>query len=610
MSNVLRFRLVAVLFFLISLHVTLPGQIFRNLPRRVERQAVAASSADAKIQLQRLTNDIKANPRKIAESDLIRSQRLLLDAVNDLQRRLPREFNRAEANDWNTTFQLAELKATLTNTTPDPAILEAVQNAFYSDKEGVRWITFEPLGTALRRYQTVAQMLEDNRYERRLNSVCDNLVNFIELYTEGRDPGYFVALSEAVIWLDDISFIEPRAARLAELTRIACAGVNLRLQVGSDLLAAGFQRTIDEELDIDEMILKSKVVGSGTLSGSSTAELVSASNRVIIRVLADTVMETHTDGSQSMVTLKNHTTGTLRGEKQILLSADAVTTTPARSRANLQARLSDVRINAGPLLRLVARSQIEPRSEDSLEEAALRAERRMNRRMNDQIDPKVAELNEKYQKIRDMLIKTGLFPRVWNLSSTPQRIDWSILLGNSYQPSAPTPAPALNPTNGLAVQVHQSALNNMLAIALSGRMIDEERLTKRIEEFMDETPEFLQRKSEETPAKVSFGRRAPVDVLFMDNKVRVVIRLNDIQVMDSVARSFTISVEYQIKMESLDGQGFVILEQTEAEALPTGFNPESGATLSATQTIIRSYLMRRLEALPKRQEAKVLDLGG
>ena len=606
MSNVLRLRLLAVLFLLVSLQLPVFGQkLFSNLSRRAERQPAVSSPTEVKAQLQRLTTEIKANPRQITESDRNRCQRLLLDAVIDLQRRLPREFDRASANDWSTTFQLAELRATLGQRTPNPEILESVQNAFLSAKEGILWVQFDGLRTALRRYQTVAQMLAENNYEARLTRICDSLAEWTETYGEGRNPLYFVTLTGAAVWLEDISFFDPRAARLAELMRVACSGVNVRLQVSKDFASAGFIQEIEEALEIDEVLLGAKVIGNGTLSGKSSAELVPSPNRVTIKIIADATVDTQTDGSRSPVTFKNYTTGTLRGEKQILFSAEAISTTPARSRANLNAQLSDVRINAGPLVRLIARSQIEPRREDSLEEASRRAERRMNVQMNEQIDSSIAELNGKYQKIRTAATKTGLFPRVWNLSNTTEQIDWSILLGDRYQPSAPISAPALSPTNGLVVQVHQSAFNNMLTILLAGRSIDEERFSERITEFLEETPEFLQRKTDESPAKVSFDGRVPVDVLFVDNKIRVVVRLTDIQAMDNAGRSFTISVEYQIKMEN----GTIVLERTEAEAFPAGFRPGTD-TLSTAQTIIRTYLMRRLEALPKRHVAEALDLGG
>jgi len=643
MSYALRLRFAAVLILLVSLSTTLFGQgRFRNVPRRVERPTVeqqaverqpverrtverqpverrtverqpvvsSLSPADAKVQLQRLTDEVKADPRQITASDLDRCQKSLLDAVNTLQTRLSREFNRTTANDWRTTLQLAELRAALAKGTPDPEILESVQDVLYSDKEGVRWILFDPLRTALRRYQNVAKMLSEENYEKPWTNICDNLVKYIETYSEGRDPGYLIALSDVMVWLDDVSLFEPRAARLASLMRAACAGVNVRLQAGSDLVVAGFQKKIDETLDISDTILGTKVVGDGVLVGTSSAELVKSSQKATIKVLADAMLETNTDGSQAMVRVKNHTTGTLRGEKQIIFTAEGITTTPAHSKADLKAEISDVKINAGPLVSRVARGQIDSRKQASQAEAARRAERRMNTRMNERIDPNIADLDKKYQKIRDALNKTGLFPRVWNLSSTTGQIDWAILLGNTYQPSAPMSAPGFQPSNGLSVQVHQSAFNNMLAILLAGRFIDEERFSERITEFLGETPKFLELKTDDTPAKVSFGQGAPVDVRFIDDKIRVVVKLDDIQVMDNVGRSFTISVEYRIKMEQREGRDLVVLEQTEAEAFPTRYKPDSGTSLSAPQTIIRSYLLRRLEALPKRQEAEPLTLGG
>ena len=626
MSNILRFRLAIVLLLLVALQlpvfgqrlfsrrtvrqpdVTTPAPTTETTPsRRTTRQPVVTtlSPADAKVQLQQLSSELKANPRAVTESDLTRCQRLLLDAVTDLQRRLPREFDRETASDWSSTFQLAELRATLGQRNPNPEIIDASQSAFLSDKEGIRWVTFDGLRIALRRYQVVAQMLKEGSYEARLTSVCDNLVEFIETYNEGYNPLYFVTLGNAVTWLDDIGLFDTRAARLAELTRVAFSGVNVRLQLGSDFVVAGFVQEFEEELDINDVILGTKVVGSGVLSGRSFAELVPSPNRAIVKVIAEAELETHTDGSQRMVTVKNHTTGTLRGEKQILFAADGISTTSARAKANLDSKLSDVNINAGRFVRMVAQGQIDSRRGESVAEASRRAERQMNGQMNDRIDSNITRLNVRYQKVRDLLNKTGLFPRVWNLSSSPEQIDWAILLGDRYQPSAPLPAPAMESTNGLAVQVHQSSFNNMLTILLAGRFIDEERFTARFAEFFEETPEFLQRKTEESPAKVSFDGRVPVDVSFVDNKIRVVVRLNDIQAMDNVGRSFTITVEYQVKMED----GGVVLEQVQAEAFPAGFR-QGVDTLSPTNTIIRSYLMRRLEALPKRQAAEALNLGG
>jgi hypothetical protein len=63
-------------------------------------------------------------------------------------------------------------------------------------------------------------------------------------------------------------------------------------------------------------------------------------------------------------------------------------------------------------------------------------------------------------------------------------------------------------------------------------------------------------------------------------------------------------------MEEREGKKIVVLEQTEAEAFPAGYKNDGSTSLSATQTMIRAYLLRRLESLQKRYEAEPLALKG
>jgi hypothetical protein len=584
---------------------------FRHFSRKGETTQTAISPETAKEQIVPLVESLREDFKKISDADFNRSRKLLTDANNALIQKLSREADQTAAKDWKETLQLEKLQETLASGTPNKEILDDVRNALYSDKEGVRWVLFDDLRTELRRYQTIERLLKEGSYDKQFVNVCDNLLKFIEKYSTNRETPYGVALGDVVIWLDDVSTIEPRAAKLANLTRLACSGVNVQLQVGSDFVGAGFSRKIDETLVIDDDILGTKVVGEGTLSATSSAALMKSARKAAIKILVDAEMETNTSGNHPPVTLKTNTTGTIRGEKQIQISADALTTVPARTKANLTSRISDVRINAGPLVKLLAKGQIEDGRSDAEYEAEQRASKRMNDRLNEQVDPKITELNEKYQTlIREPLIKTGLFPQVWNLSSTEEKIDWSILVGNKYQPSAPQPASSLARNYGLAVQVHQSALNNIASILLAGRFIDEEKTTAQLTKQFKKLPKFLERKTDDAPAKVSFGAKAPIDVLFVDNKIKVIVRLDDIQVLNNTDKAYTITVEYSVKVETKDGRDVVILEQTKAEAFPSSYKPDSKVRLSAVQTIIRSYLMKRLEALPKQIEGKPLELEG
>ncbi|MDR1964022.1 MAG: hypothetical protein LBQ50_09615 [Planctomycetaceae bacterium] len=639
MQKKFRFRFSMVMFLMTLFVVSFYFEIaqaarIRRIPRqRGIAETVRSSSKEsakettkelslspeaAKEQLKTLCEQVKSDYKKIAPDDLKRSKQRLTDSVQSLIRVLNRDSDREAAAKWKEEFQLAELSATLQKSeNPDKTLLDQVWNALHSNKKGVRRVVFDDLRKSLRQYQSLERLLADNSYESQLTNVCDHLLNYIETYSGNRDPLHAVALSDVMVWLEDVGLVEPRTLKMADLIRVVFSGVNLQVRVGAEFVGAGFRNEINEELEIKEDILGTRVVGTGTLNATSSAELVPSPKKAEIKVLVNAILESATVGYHSPVTVNTNTKGTMLAEKRIQLTPEAFLTTPTKTQADLKAAISNTRINGGPLVQMIAKQQIQDQRASSQAVARQRAEKRMNLRVDARIDPKIEELNETYQtKIRTPLVQIGLFPRIWNFSTTAEAIDWSILIGDRTQPSAMNPAPVLEKPYGLAVQVHQSALNNAAALALSGRFLDEDEFVKDLQERFPKLPKFLERKQEESPAQVSFVAKAPIDVLFVDNKIKVVIRLDDIKVLNNSDKSYTMTILYGVKVEKKkdkDGveRDVVVLEQTETpQAFPSNYQPESGTKLSAIQTMIRSYLIRRLEALPKRVEMEPLKPEG
>jgi hypothetical protein len=594
-----------------------PTDRFAPKERLVPRE-LALSPEVAKEQLKTLCEQVKSDHKKITPDDLNQSKQRLLGSVQSLLRVLNRDSNREVATEWKEEFHLTELSATLQKAdAPDKTLLDDVWNALHSDKKGVRRIVFDDFRKSLRQYQTLERLISENSYESQLINVCDHLLSYLETYSGNRDPLHAVALSDVLVWFEDVSAVEPRTLKMANLVRAIFSGVNVQVQAGTEFVSVGFQSEVNENIDIDENILGTHVVGTGTLNATSSAELIPNENKAEIKVLIKAVMDSATVGYHSPVTVNTNTKGTLSAEKRIQITPEAFLTIPTKTRADLKATLSNIRINGGPLTQMIAKQQIQEQRASSQAVARQRAEKRMNVRVDKRIDPRIEELNENYQtKIRTPLVQTGLFPRVWNLSSTAEKIDWSILIGSLTQPSAMNSAPVLEKPYDLAVQVHQSALNNAAALALSGRFLDEDKFVNDLREQFPKLPKFLERKQDESPAQVSFVAKAPIDVLFVDNKIKVVIRLDDIKVLNNTDKSYTMTILYNVRVETKKDQngverGIVVLEQAETpQAFPGNYQPESGAKLSAIQTMIRSYLIRRLEALPKRVETEPLELDG
>ncbi|MDR2755125.1 MAG: hypothetical protein LBC20_05410 [Planctomycetaceae bacterium] len=640
MQKTFCFRFLAVLFLIAIVIVSFYPNIsqaarFRRVPRfrgttstetvpsapkekELTEKELTLSPETAKEQLKTLCEQVKSDYKKITPDDLKRSKQSLLQSAQLLLRVLNRDPNKETAAIWKEEFHLTELVTILQKTeSPDKTFLDNIWNALHSNKKGVRSIVFDDFRKSLRQYQSLERLISDNSYESQLVKVCDNLLSYIETYSGNRDPLHAVALNDVMVWLEDVGVVEPRTLKIVNLVRIVFSGVNLQIQAGLELIGAGFQSEISEDIEIDENILGTHIVGSGTLNATSSAELVPNKNKAEIKVLVKAMMNSATTGYHSPVTVNTDTQGTLSAEKRIQITPEAFLTVPTKTQADLKATLSNIRINGGPLVQMIAKQQIQEQRSSSQSVAKQRAEKRMSIRIDKRIDPQIGELNENYQtKIRTPLVQSGLFPRIWNLSTTAEKIDWSVLIGNRTQPSAMNSVQVLEKPYDLVVQVHQSALNNAAALALSGRFLDEDEFVKDLQEQFPKLPKFLERKQEESPAQVSFVAKAPIDVLFVDNKIKVVIRLDDIKVLNNSDKSYTITILYDVRVEKKKDQNgveqeIVVLEQAEApQAFPSNYQPQSGTRLSAIQTMIRSYLIRRLESLPKRIETKPLELEG
>lgn len=558
---------------------------------------------------------LKSEMRVPGPADLERSRTRLAVSCLALDRLMSRDPNREAAASWREALKLKELIATLrSRDEPNHELILAAWSEFNSDRKGVRWTVFDPVRKELRRYLTIRSLVESGKFESQFANICDNLVKYIEEYSENVDPGYGTALSDVVLWLEDISVFEPRATRLADIALANISRTNVRLRAGQEFIAAGFRSETEESMEIDETIKGTRIIGSGAIHAVSRAELLSSRRNGIIQVLVDATMTSSTTGSHPPVTFHSETNGTLRGEKQIHLSPSLISVLPARTRADLKTNLYNIRINAGPIVKCIAKGRIEQQRGSSQAEARRRAESRMNERIDQRVDPRIADLNDRYQKqLREPLQKTGLFPKIWDVSSSGQAIESSILVGDGSQPGASSAPPALPVPCDVFVQIHQSALNNAASIALSGRAFDEEKVMADLEERLDEIPEGLRREEGQRPLNVTFASKGPIAISFVGNRIKAVFRIDSFIQDGSRYPGLDITLLYDVKVvKQADGSFQVVFEQSEApQAYPRGFDPNSDQRISARHQTIRTIVLKRLEnALPKKIEGKPRELKG
>ncbi len=598
---------------------------------------------EAAQQLAELCATLKDDAKSLTAQDVQQSKQAVLRETEKLIHLMKSDSNRQAASIWLERFQLQNLANALRSETGETVqkAATATWQALHSDQAGVRWTVFDGLRLALRRYfrfealsaQTGEGEAAKTRYEAEFTRICGSLPGVLEEYAKNVIDRQDSELTQAVEFFEDVSVVEPKAAKLAELAKRAFSGVNLSVQVGAEFLSAGFQRDIVEPVTISETIMETRVSGSGTMAAVSFANPVSAKRQAKILLEVDAQMESITTGRQHPVTLHTKTTGSLHGVKAICISEDGITTGRASTRSNLRANIYSIRVDAGPIVTCIAKKVVQQKQGEAKAAASRRAENRMNERLDKQVDTLVAALNKRYQeKLRGPLLKAGLFPRVFDLSSTSQSLNWNALIASSSQPSAMNSVP--RPTDkpyGLFVRVHQSALNNVASIALAGKYIDEDVVVKKLQEqfaaLAENKPAALNRPEGEDPLRVTFGPEGPVRVSFADDKITVLIQIHEFFLPrrdDDVAdteggpalqarRGLSISLTYEIKMEDVpceDGvtRKVVVLERVGEPKLSP--RPGDGDRFSAQSNATRTVVNRRLQSMEKRIVGQPRELGG
>ncbi|MDR2643061.1 MAG: hypothetical protein LBC74_09730 [Planctomycetaceae bacterium] len=559
---------------------------------------------------------IKSNPVKPKNSDLIRCKKLLLKECNTLIKILAEDPNREAAENWREVLKLDSIKSILVaSELPDFKVINEAWSDFNQDKTGLRWEIFNGVRNELRRYQVIHGLLNlGNDYESEFAKVCDSLESNVHEYIRTASPVAGATLNELVIWFNDISLFEPRASQIIAAVRKKVSVPNIQFTVSDRFMSNGFSRVLTRDIEVNETIQGTKIIGSGSMTGTSSSSIVTRSKDAAIDIIIDTDMETETTGYHPPVTLNTRTTGKLTGKKRVLLAPNKISALPATSTADLKADIYNVRVNAGALVSCIARRQVEDQREDSLAEAKLRTEARLNDQIDAIVNAEIADANEQYQKsFRRPLKNLGLLPE-FNISSIGADknkglsggINGRALVGTTFQPSSTINAPDVKNTYDVFVQLHQSLPNNIAAFALAGKNFNESEsnLSEQFSEI-ELLRQIFERKDDQEPIAIKFAEKAPTVITFEEDIVRIVIRINAFFQNGTTYPGLDITLVYKIKTEqTANGNLVVVLEQVEKpDAMLRG-----KTKVSARIQTIRTIVMRRLESVPKRIELKPFGL--
>jgi hypothetical protein len=430
-----------------------------------------------------------------------------------------------------------------------------------------------------------------------------------------------VATAAAVGTPDALDSVGPILARLEESgqgasviarVRRAVQRPNLYLEVNESLLSRSVNRAVDETAPIDDVLLGTRVRGTGRTTGFVTLDFVPSLDRAVVDLRLNATNLSQTRGGQGPVTVHTRGTTQIYASKRVLIDEAGVTALPVEARASVDTKTAGIGVNkrfGKRLIRKVASrkvAEMRPRAEAI---STTRAEERIRSQFESQTAEPIAQASRDYQeKFRRRLMDRGWYPEMLHLNTDDTRLNVAVRKSLSDQVAAFSHPPAAAPDAVLAARLHQSFFNNLVEQELAGRTLTKQSLEEQLEKSGRTMPDSLENEGDQPPWSITFAKRKPVELTVGDGTLRLTVHGSRYTSGDREFDAMDVWATYRIGTHA--GR-IVLVRDGDVQIYPPDFVPGGGKKLSVQETSLRGILQKRFnKVFDEVVEIEPLDLPG
>jgi hypothetical protein len=430
-----------------------------------------------------------------------------------------------------------------------------------------------------------------------------------------------VATAAAVGTPEQLEPVGPILARLEESgqgagvvqrIRRAVGRPNLLLEVDESLLARSVNRAVDETAPVNDVVLGTRVRGTGHTTGFVTLDFQPSLDRAVVDFRLDATNHSRTRGGQGPVTVHTLGTTTINASKRVLIDEQGVTALPVEAQADVDTKTAGIGVSAPIGKRIIRKvasrkvAEMRPRAEAI---SAERARERVRSQFEAQTAEPIAQASRDYQtKFRQRLMDRGWYPEMLHLNTDDRRMYVTARKSLADQIAAFSQPPATDPDAVLAARIHQSFFNNLAEQELAGRTLTKERLEAELEKAGRPMPDSLESEQDQPPWSITFAKRRPVELKVGDGTVRLTVRGSGYTSGEREFDAMDVWATYRIESEA--GR-YRLVRDGDVQIYPPDFVPGGGKKLSVQQTSLRGILQKRFnKVFDEVIEIKSLDLPG
>ena len=391
-----------------------------------------------------------------------------------------------------------------------------------------------------------------------------SLLNDLEDYEKQVRPessARIAAAQQTLRWSHDESVV-----RLGHELDGRYRNANIRVAISHEMMNRWMPTVEPAQQPVDERIMGVRTRGWSATMARTQVRLLPSPDSWTFYLQADGEVASRTYASQGPATFFTRGRSSFQAEKQIVIRPEGIRQETAEVSANSNTNLAGLRtdIDSFPILgniaQAIATHQYQIRAPRAESEVRNQLRWRIGETIDQQVQKQVEQAQQRFtDHFQQPMQKLGVNPMPLEMQTTEQRVISRYRLAGPHQLAAYTPRP-LAPGNSLiSLQIHESALNNVInQFGWSGRRVP-------LKEVYQELATLFAAPQVEPPADLPddvvlrFADRNPMRIAFQDGRVTITLGLSELAQGRNRWRNFVVRVHYQPAPE--DPQADLIRDQ-------------------------------------------------
>ena len=376
------------------------------------------------------------------------------------------------------------------------------------------------------------------------------LLASIEQFEAGQLPSDAHALAEQCKMLDYSTDLQKR--QLAVWLTSHYRNANLRVTLSSDLVNRMLPEPLRRSAPVNDTVLGMPTHGWSTTRTGISIHFLPSNDSLAMRMLADGVVHAQTQTFSGPVRLFNHSDSNFKAHKDFSLTPRGVEVLPASASTLSRSRLQGIRTEfehmpiVSSIVESIALDKAAEKRFAAQREAADKVSRQVEAGLDKELNKHLQAANEHLdQKIAAPLAKLGLSPEVIELQSNEARAIMRLRVAGEEQLASHTPRPRAYSDNVASLQIHQSAVNNILErIGFQGRRFTAAELYRfAVDELY--VPDTVDPALIPDDIEIAFADKDPITIRCEEGRVELRLAIQELKRAGKSWRNFVVRAEFK-----------------------------------------------------------------